>query len=128
MGLCNLKYIDEILKARMVTCKTYDDKLATLKAQKITINKNTVWNHAYYPVVFESEKKVLKVIELLNGNWVYPRRYFYPTLSKLNYVKPQETPIADDIAKRVLCLPLYHGLKEEDIVFIARLLLRVQNN
>lgn len=128
MGLSNLKYIDEILRSRKAICKMYDNKLATLRVQKVTINEQSEWNHAYYPVVFESEGKLLKAIESLNGNWVYPRRYFYPTLSNLNYVKPHSTPIADDIAKRVLCLPLYHGLKEEDIAFISRLLLRAQNN
>ena len=128
MGLCNLKYINDILKSRADSCAIYDEKLSSLRVQKVVIYENTKWNHAYYPIVFESERQVLKSIEILNGNWIYPRRYFYPTLSKVNYVKPQETAIADDISKRVLCLPLYHGMKEEDITFIARLLLRAQNN
>jgi dTDP-4-amino-4,6-dideoxygalactose transaminase len=128
MGLCNLKYINNILRLRKEACAIYDDKLASLKVRKIKINASAIWNHAYYPVIMESEELLLKSVELLNGSWIYPRRYFYPTLSKLNYVKPHETPVADDISKRVLCLPLYYGLKEEDIAFIARLLLRAQNN
>jgi dTDP-4-amino-4,6-dideoxygalactose transaminase len=128
MGLSNLNYVDEILKTRKAVCEIYDDKLATFRVQKVQINSKAEWNHAYYPVVFESEKQLLKAVESLNNNWIYPRRYFYPTLSNLNYVRPHHTPIADDIAKRVLCLPLYHGLKEQDIAFISRLLLRAQNN
>jgi dTDP-4-amino-4,6-dideoxygalactose transaminase len=127
MGLCNLKYIGEILKARAFCKEIYDDKLVHLDIGKVKIGKDVTWNQAYYPVIFESEKKLLQSVEILNNNWVYPRRYFYPTLSKLNYVKPQDTPIADDIAKRILCLPLYYGLKEEEIAFVARLLLRAQN-
>jgi dTDP-4-amino-4,6-dideoxygalactose transaminase len=128
MGLCNLKYINRILKARVESCRIYDEKLGTLAVQKPVINPNSQWNYSYYPIIFKSEEQLLKSINLLNGSWIYPRRYFYPSLSKLDYVKPQETPIADDIAKRVLCLPLYYGLHEEDITFIARLLLRAQNN
>ena len=128
MGLCNLKYIDEILKERVRTCKAYDERLSTLDVQRPLINSQSQWNHAYYPVIFKSEKQLLKSIELLNGNWIYPRRYFYPSLSKLNYVKAQPTLITDDVSKRALCLPLFYGITEEDINFIARLMLRVQNN
>lgn len=128
MGLCNLKYVDEILRSRARACAFYDDKLSTLKVQRIKIGPNCEWNHAYYPIVFATEEQLLRSVEALNGHWINPRRYFFPTLSKVNYVKPQNSPIADDIARRVLCLPLYHELKEEDIAFISRVLLRVQNN
>jgi len=128
MGLCNLKYIDQILKDRARVCTLYDEKLSTLAMQKPVINTKSKWNHAYYPVILKSEEQLLRSIEILNGNWIYPRRYFYPSLSKLNYVKPQNTAVTDDISKRALCLPLFYGIGEEDINFIARLMLRIQNN
>jgi dTDP-4-amino-4,6-dideoxygalactose transaminase len=128
MGLCNLKYADEVLQDRKKNCHLYDEKLDTLQVQKPLINPESKWNHSYYPVIFKSEEQLLKSFQALNDNWIYARRYFYPTLSKLHYVKPQATPVADSIAKRVLCLPLYHGIREEDISLIARLLLRIQNN
>jgi len=34
--------------------------------------------------------------------------------------------VADDVAPRVLCLPMYYDLTEEDISFIARILLRAR--
>ena len=128
MGLCNLKYIDQILRERTKSCQFYDEKLVTLSVQRPLINPKGQWNHSYYPVIFDTEEQLLKSMQLLNDNWIYPRRYFYPALNRLHYVKPQETTIADSISKRVLCLPLYYGLREEDISFVARLLLRIQNN
>ena len=128
MGLSNLKYIDAILQARRASCQLYDEKLQNMAVQKPLINKKAQWNYSYYPVIFDNETLLLKSVQSLNDSWIYPRRYFYPSLSKLHYVNPQNTPIADDIAKRVLCLPLYYGIREEDIAFIARLLLRAQNN
>jgi dTDP-4-amino-4,6-dideoxygalactose transaminase len=128
MGLCNLKYIDAILKAREEACRIYDDKLSTLDVTRPLINPKGKWNHSYYPIIFKSEEQLLRSIKELTDSWIYPRRYFYPSLSKLHYVQPQSTPIADDISKRVLCLPLYYGIHEEDIAFVARLLLRIQNN
>jgi dTDP-4-amino-4,6-dideoxygalactose transaminase len=47
-------------------------------------------------------------------------------LSSLDYVPETDTPISDDAARRVLCLPLYHELTREEQEMIARLLLRVQ--
>lgn len=128
MGLCNMKYVDKILKGRADSYSRYDEKLKTLKTQRLIINPKSQWNHSYYPIIFESEEQLLKALNTLNDNWIYPRRYFYPSLTNLQYVEPQVTPVADSISKRVLCLPMYYGLREEDITFISRLLLRAQNN
>lgn len=128
MGLVNLKNVEEILASRKEQCLLYDRELETLNVKRPKIQKGAEWNYSYYPVVFKSESDLLKSVAALQANWIYPRRYFYPSLSGLNYVKKYATPISDDIASRVLCLPLYHSLKEEDIAFISRILLRVQNN
>ena len=128
MGLANLKHIDDILKSRKVQAEKYDAALRELKVTRPTILKGAEWNYSYYPVIFESEAQLLKAIHELNANWVYPRRYFYPSLSTLDYVGKSAMPVSEDICKRVLCLPMYHSLKTEDIDFIARLLLRAQNN
>ena len=128
MGLVNLKYIDGILQSRKEQALAYDKALQTLKIHKPHFHKNAEWNYSYYPIIFDTEEQLLKSIELLNGNWIYPRRYFYPSLSSLDYVDKYEVPVSEDICKRVLCLPMYHSLRTEDIDFIARLLLRVQNN
>ncbi|MDP3442731.1 MAG: DegT/DnrJ/EryC1/StrS family aminotransferase, partial [Ignavibacteria bacterium] len=55
------------------------------------------------------------------------RRYFYPSLSSLNYTEG-DCSVSDQIAARILCLPLYHTLSDVEQKMIARILLRVQNN
>ena len=128
MGLCNLKYIQEILNARKAQCDLYDALLTNLRIKKQVITDNTDFNYAYYPVVFESEAVLTKMIDILHRYEIFPRRYFYPSLSRLDYVNKQSTPISDSIAEKVLCLPIYHTLGEAEQEMIARLLLRVQNN
>jgi dTDP-4-amino-4,6-dideoxygalactose transaminase len=127
MGLVNLRSVEDILTSRKQQAKIYDKELATLRVKKQKIQSGSEWNHSYYPVVFESEKVLLRSIAHLNENWIYPRRYFYPSLSGLNYVRKSHTPVSDDISKRILCLPMYHTLKSEEIAFVARILLRTQN-
>jgi len=127
MGIINLQWAEKILAARKAQSLHYDQKLTGLRVDKIKYNANE-FNYSYYPIIFNSESELLKSMELLNANWVYPRRYFYPSLNTLSYVKPAHTPISEDVSKRIICLPLYYDLSFEEIDFICRLLLRAQNN
>jgi dTDP-4-amino-4,6-dideoxygalactose transaminase len=128
MGIINLRYIQEIMEKRKQQSLFYDEKLKGLNVQKIKVSSKVNHNYAYYPIIFNTEAELLKAVTMLNAHWIYPRRYFYPSLSKLNYVEAQSCPVCEDICTRVICLPLYHELTEEEIAFICRLLLRSQNN
>jgi dTDP-4-amino-4,6-dideoxygalactose transaminase len=128
MGLVNLKYVDTILESRKSLSEYYRKALKNLKCQYLKITDHTNYNYSYFPVVLPSQEFTLKVIDELNKNWIYPRRYFFPSLNTLNYVSHSPCDVAEDISSRVLCLPLYHTLTKEEIDFIARLILRIQNN
>lgn len=128
MGVINLRYMDEIMAKRKHQAALYDDKLKNLDVQPLSILPKTERNYAYYPVLFQSEAALLKAVNTLNLHWIYPRRYFYPSLNKLEYIHNQTCPVCEDISPRILCLPLFHELTDEEIVFISRLLMRSQNN
>ena len=85
-------------------------------------------NYSYYPIIFETEELLKEQAHVLAQNLVNTRRYFYPSLTGLPYVKKQKTPVSNSISRRVLCLPLYYDLAKEEIDMITRLLLRTQNN
>ncbi|MBK5552225.1 DegT/DnrJ/EryC1/StrS family aminotransferase [Pseudomonas sp. TH03] len=124
MGLTNLKYLEDILAVRKELCDYYKSSLTDLPIVFQKIAPDTEYNNAYFPVIFESEAMLLHVIEALNLNNVYPRRYFYPSLSELPYVHDQSSPISEDISRRILCLPLYHTLSREEVDMICRLVKR----
>jgi dTDP-4-amino-4,6-dideoxygalactose transaminase len=126
MGVVNLNYVNEILAKRKSQSEIYDQLLSGLRVQKQKITDGTIFNYAYYPVVFESEEDALKMKAALERSDIFPRRYFYPSLSSLPYTKGS-TPLADSISKRILCLPLYHELSTLEQELIARILLRTQN-
>jgi len=76
----------------------------------------TEYNHSYFPLVLDSERAMHQVVEALAAIGVAPRRYFYPALSNLPYVTARGScPIAESLALRVICLPLYHDLGDADI-------------
>lgn len=127
MGLCNLKYVDDILLKRKEATENYHIRLKNLKVVSQRINKDCQYNYSYYPVVFETEDALLKAFKTLERHKIFGRRYFYPCLSNLNYVKKFDTPVSEDISKRILCLPLFYDLSLEEIDMIGRILLRTQN-
>lgn len=128
MGIINLKYVDEILIKRKKLCAQYDDMLMGLVVDKQLITSNSKYNYAYYPLVFTDENTTLKMKAALEKKDIFPRRYFYPSLSNLNYVKGNKTPISDSIASRILCLPLYHRLNRVDQELVSSILLKTQNS
>lgn len=129
MGLVNLDYISAIHIGRKAITERYDEKLKNHKSRRPLWHKNSENNHAYYPIVFNSEEDMLKAMNALKAGEIYTRRYFYPSLANtLPYLEPQDFEITDKVAKCVLCLPLYPDLSLEEVDLICRLLLRVQNN
>ena len=115
MGLSVLPYMDEIIKSRKSTVDFYTDNLDFTKLKTIKIRQDTNWNYSYYPIIFESEAQLLNVQKALNEVEIFPRRYFYPSLNTIHFVKGGHMPISEDIASRILCLPLYAGLVEEKL-------------
>ena len=114
MGLCNLKYVDSIIQHRKKLVNLYDKLLN--QPRKMIARKGTEHNYSYYPIVFGDENKLLKVIKRLNKENIFPRRYFFPSLNTLPYLSSyQACPISEDISKRILCLPLYFGLGEDNV-------------
>jgi dTDP-4-amino-4,6-dideoxygalactose transaminase len=128
MGIVNLVYIEKILEARKRQADQYNEMLNHPMLKKPKIAENVSFNHAYYPIVFETHEMMMKVNQALELEGIFVRRYFYPSLSSLNYVDLQPTPASDSISSRILCLPMYYELSKFEIELICRKLLRVLNN
>lgn len=113
MGLAVLPYMDEIIERRLEICNTYARNLRSNSTQQLNLRPETNWNGSYLPVVLNSEEELLKVVENFESSDIYPRRYFYPSLNVLPYVKYKEAKYAESLSKRILCLPVYYNLDNE---------------
>ncbi len=123
MGLCNLKYVEKILEKRKSDYLHYMNKLDLASLKQISLTAHSTWNYSYIPVLFESETACVRVFEELKAREIYARRYFYPTLNSLDYLQAKTTmPIAEDSAKRVLCLPSYFDLTTTEIDLVCRII------
>lgn len=123
VGLANLKYLDAALADRKRKYAMYKEALSkdkSLKFQKI----NEGCNYSYFPVIFKDEDTLLKVQAKLNANHIFPRRYFYPSVNTFSRLVPYTPmPVSEDIASRILCLPLYYTLSEQEIQRIIDIIL-----
>lgn len=123
MGLAVLPYLNLIIEERKKCVDFYLNKVPK-KFLRFLINNNVQWNYSYFPILFEDEQQLTQALKELNDHNIYPRRYFYPSLNNLPYLGKQQMPISDSIAKRIVCLPLFHDLKEKDIELISQIIIK----
>jgi len=126
IGLVNLRYAHEIIADRARQHDVYNSILLGSGLKFPHIEDNVQWNKSYYPVVFQSEQEALHVYNGLGNENIIARRYFYPALNTLSYIEEQgDTPVASEISKSILCLPLYFGLENEIITQISHRVLEL---
>lgn len=129
LGIANLKYYDEVLQDRKDKYFFYKNALEKLPFLQFQTLKLGEPNYSYFPIIFDTEARLLEVESTLNKQKIYPRRYFYPAVNTLNNIVTYEPmPLAEDIAKRILCLPLYWNLKEVEMHLILDLISKKEYN
>ncbi len=119
MGLCILPKISNIISAREKLSRVYHEHLKDSALRIPHPTPGTSYNFAYFPVIFPDENALMSTIHALHDHGVFPRRYFYPSLSQLPYIQNQQMPVSEDISHRVLCLPLYTDLPANAIIMIS---------
>ena len=131
LGLVQLKYIDELLRRR--ECISLDYRNGIKKVSGITIPdipRNLISNYSYFPILVEEDYRLSRdgLYQVLKENKIFSRRYFYPLISEFSMYKelpssqPDNLPVAVDIAKKVLCLPIYPDLDNLDVERIINII------
>lgn len=131
MGLCNLRHLDQEIEKRKNIVERYRERLEKVPGLQLNpILRYVKSNYAYFPVVFnENEFGATRneVLEKLEKNGIYARKYFYPLTNSFecfrNKYDVASTPIALYISKRVMTLPLYADLELRDVDFICDIVL-----
>ena len=124
MGLVNLRYIDGIIDRRRIVTEQYSARLGGAVKRPV-IRDGTDYNFAYYPIILKDNNELQKVTKALNDQNIFPRRYFYPSLNNLPYVKSGKVlVISNNIASRILCLPFHDGMEVDAINKISDTILR----
>ena len=130
MGLCNLRHVNKEIDKRKAVVEKYRELLGGVKGIKLSpIQADVKSNYAYFPVVFLDDYKYDRdeVYKRLSDNNIGARKYFYPLTNALECYEDKydtnDTPIALDISKRVLTLPLFADLKLDAVEKICQIIL-----
>ena len=123
MGICNLRHIDEEINKRRRSVEMYRELLKDLPGVKLNpIDPDTKSNYAYFPVVIDERQSGYsrnEMCEYLKSLNIGARKYFYPLTNDFecfhNRFDVNQTPVALHISKRVITLPLYADMTEDDI-------------
>lgn len=129
MGIVNLRHIDEEIAKRKAVTERYWEHLEGIKGIKVLKpNKDTQWNYAYFPVLFDGyalNRDQIK--EKLAENDIFARKYFYPITNGAacydGIYENADVPIAKYASDHVLTLPLYADLSLEDVDRICKVIL-----
>ncbi len=130
MGICNLRYIDAELQSRQEAFERYNQRLANANGIKLlSFVDGLKQNYAYYPIlvdasVFGSNRDALAT--KLGENGILARKYFYPLVSEnkeFDRDMTANTPVALQISRNILCLPLFAHLSIEDVDKICDIIL-----
>ena len=129
-GLLSLKHVDEAIAKRKQVALRYREALR--QARGITFFEDrpgVKHNYSYFPIFINEKEYGMSrdaLYEKMKAAGVYGRRYFYPLISTfstyrgLESARPSNLPNAHKMAEEVICLPMHHGLSEEDVDRVLR--------
>lgn len=126
MGLLNLKEINENIRKRRLLYLNYIDGLKDLDVTFQRLNCTYEdYNFCYFPLLFKDRNLRDTVSLKLQSNDIMTRKYFYPLISNMEAYRGYggcNTPIAKNLAERILTLPLYPDLTVEDVGKITNII------
>ncbi len=122
-GLLQLRYIDRAVIARGHLDARYRTELEAVPGVvPLPLNPLATPNFGYFPILVDDRYPLSRdeLYDALKRHGILSRRYFYPLLSNLPMYEGipsaavSNLPIANEVAGKVLCLPLYPDLTTED--------------
>jgi dTDP-4-amino-4,6-dideoxygalactose transaminase len=131
-GLLNLKYVDDAIEKRKRITYAYRELLREVKGISFFEDLPGVkHNYSYFPIFVDEKEFGMSrdsLYQKLKNNGIFGRRYFYPLVSDFPVYKglpssaPEHLPVANKMAREVICLPIYAELQLADIDRIANLI------
>jgi dTDP-4-amino-4,6-dideoxygalactose transaminase len=131
LGLLQLKGVDAALAQRKAIDERYRAGLADVSGIScVQMAGETRSNYAYFPILVQPDYPLSRdsLYQKFRDNDIYVRRYFYPLISEfpmyrgLPSASHTNLPVAAKLAQQVLCLPIYPGLRIDQVDRILELL------
>jgi dTDP-4-amino-4,6-dideoxygalactose transaminase len=126
-GLTLLKYAEDAIRKRRNAAIQYRELLQKRPGLKLPTEKEGVkYNYAYFPVLIDPADYGAtrdEVCDFLLEKGIFSKKYFYPLVSdfqEFSRFKIHPLPVAEKITQKILCLPLYHDISQDDIRHVVK--------
>lgn len=129
-GLLQLERVDGEIAKRKKVAERYREALKNVPGIRMLHDLPGIQhNYAYFPVTVDAKEYGMtrdQLYDILKANNIYSRRYFYPLCSDfptyrgLPSAVSGNLSIATEVARKILCLPMFADLTEEQQNFIIQ--------
>jgi len=135
MGIEQLKKLEKFNTRRTAIVKLYKKLLDNLDLTFQKIERNIVHSHNLFPILLPEHMitKRNEIIEKLKevnvgSNVYYIPLHFHPFYQQRYGWKKGDAPVTESIYERLINLPLYPSLKNQDIEYITQQFTKIYNS
>jgi dTDP-4-amino-4,6-dideoxygalactose transaminase len=130
-GMLQLQHIDAAIARRAEIDGLYRRLLSDVNGIRCVCGRGEgAANYSYFPILVDKDYPLDRdaLYNLLRENNIFARRYFYPLISEfpmyrgLSSAHRDNLPVASDAARRVLCLPIYPALSDDEVSAIVNVI------
>ncbi len=124
IGLLNLDLYKAEQEKRAIVKAFYDENLSRIEGIRLPKMPSGVTNsYQYYPIVIKDEYPLTrdKLYDKFKAMNILTRKYFYPACTDYECykndlaVKLADLSVVNELKHKVLCLPFYGSLKQEEL-------------
>ena len=124
LGVLQLKYFDEVISLRGSRDSLYRELLRDVPGiDCVQRTPQKKYNYSYFPILVDPDFTLCRddLYQLLKSKGIFGRRYFFPLISEfpmythLPSSRSDNLPVATQISRRVICLPMYPDLPESEV-------------
>lgn len=122
-GLLQLRHMEVVMRRRNEIDTRYRSGLSDIHGIRcLPKGHQKVANHSYFPILVEAGYPESReaLYQRLKNQGIHARRYFYPLITDFPMYRGLPSaartllPVASNAADRVLCLPIYPNLSDDD--------------
>jgi perosamine synthetase len=127
LGVAQLGRIEELLARRQQVASMYDERLSAIRAATVPFVAPKTTRMSWFVYVIRLAPQIDRdhVMEELARRGIPSRLYFTPIHLQPFYrarfgYREGDYPVTESVAKRVLALPFYGGMPEEQVEYVCR--------
>jgi dTDP-4-amino-4,6-dideoxygalactose transaminase len=131
LGLLQLKHVGKAIARRRAIDALYREQLAGVAGIRLLApTDDTEANQSYFPILVEPDYPLGRdaLYQQMKDAGIHGRRYFYPLISDFPMYRglPSASaallPVARATSAKVICLPIYPALSDEEVMRVAALI------